>query len=92
MIRYLLSRIGCLMLIAGAILLILSFAAIRSDQPGFNLLFIGIGLFGVGFLLWNRLRVKHRENSRFSIFRKRGEKDDRKEGEADQFWKDGFDD
>jgi flagellar biosynthesis component FlhA len=79
MIRFLLSRIGCLMLIVGSIVLVLGVAAERSGQPAFNLVLIGVVLSFLGFLLWSRLRQKGRRNTRFSLFRKREQRDEREE-------------
>jgi hypothetical protein len=92
MIRYLLSRVGCLMLVAGSILLILGVAAVRAEQPGFNLLLIGIVSFLGGLFLWQRLRPKAQRSSRFSKFRRRAVRQDKNLIEADQGWKDQFDD
>jgi len=91
MIRYLLSRIGCLFLIGGSILLILGAGAIRSDQPGFDLLLIGLVLFFFGFILWNRWRSKERRSTRFSKFRMKPRDEDKKVEEADYRWEDRFD-
>jgi hypothetical protein len=71
MIRYLLSRLGCLILIAGGITLIVGIAAVRSDQPAFDVLLIGIGLSLLGFFLWNKLRRKVKRPSRSSFFRRK---------------------
>lgn len=85
MIRYLLSRIGCLMLLVGAIVLVLGIAAESSGEPAFNLVLIGAGLTFLGLLLWSKLRRKQRRNTRFSMFRKR---DSREEQETDDEWDD----
>lgn len=71
MIRYLLSRLGCLILIAGGITLIVGIAALQSDQPAFDVVLIGIGLSLLGFFLWNKLRRKVKRPPRASIFRRR---------------------
>jgi flagellar biosynthesis component FlhA len=89
MIRYLLSRIGCLMLLVGAIVLVLGIAAESSGEPAFNLVLIGAGLTFLGLLLWSKLRRKQRRNTRFSMFRKR---DSREEQETDDEWDDHNDD
>lgn len=89
MIRYLLSRIGCLMLLVGAVVLVLGIAAESSGEPAFNLVLIGAGLTFLGLLLWSRLRRKQHRNTRFSMFRKR---DDREEQESDDEWDDHNDD
>jgi len=88
MIRFLLSRIGCLMMLAGSIALVLGVAAEKSGYPSFKYLLIGIASCILGFLLWNRLRKKQR-NTRFSLFRRR-----KREEEEDQrdSWKDPYDD
>jgi hypothetical protein len=67
-------------------------AALQSEQPGFDLLFIGTILFFVGLFLWNRLRSKERQNTRFSRFRKRSDRDDQKKRENDHGWEDRFND
>jgi hypothetical protein len=84
MIRYLLSRLGCLILIAGGITLIVGIAAVRSDQPAFDVLLIGIGLSLLGFFLWNKLRRKVKRPSRSSFFRRRKTE---KETEDEDNWK-----
>ncbi|HCU56760.1 MAG TPA: hypothetical protein DF984_00775 [Anaerolineaceae bacterium] len=89
MIRYLLSRIGCLMLLVGAVVLVLGIAAESSGEPAFNLVLIGAGLTFLGLLLWSRLRRKQHRNTRFSMFRKR---DSREEQETDDEWDDHNDD
>ncbi len=88
MIRFLFSRIGCLMWLVGAIVLIVGIAAENSGQPAFNLVIAGIGLTLVGFLLWNRLRPKKRRNTRFSMFRKHDRED---EQERYDDWDDRYD-
>jgi hypothetical protein len=82
---------GCLFLIAGSILLILGAGAVRSDQPGFDLLLIGLALFFFGFILWNRWRSKERRSTRFSKFRMKSKNEEEKAGEADYRWEDRFD-
>ncbi len=89
MIRYLLSRMGCLMFLVGAVILVLGVAAESSGEPAFNLVLIGAGLTFLGLLLWSRLRRKQRRNTRFSMFRKR---DDREEQETEDEWNDHNDD
>ena len=87
MIRFLLSRIGCLMMIFSIIILVVGIAAVQSDQPALNLLFIGsLGTF-VGFLLWNRLRERAPRSTRFSLLRK---KKPREEQEKDDHWEHRF--
>lgn len=89
MIRYLLSRMGCLMFLVGAVVLVLGIAAESSGEPAFNLVSIGAGLTFLGLLLWSKLRRKQRRNTRFSMFRKR---DDREEQDVDDEWDDRNDD
>ena len=89
MIRYLLSRIGCLMMMAGSILLVIGAAAVRSDQPGFNFLSIGLLLSVFGLLLWNRLRAKKPIKPRFSKLKKR-EQERPKAQDDRQGWEDRF--
>ncbi len=89
MIRYLLSRIGCLMMIFGVIVLVVGAAAAQSGQPALSLLFVGFVVSFAGFLLWNRLREKQPRSTRFSLFRKRDRRADRRK---DDGWEDHFDD
>jgi flagellar biosynthesis component FlhA len=82
MIRHLLSRLGCMFLMVGVLLLVLGIAAERSGQPAFNFLIFGALLFLGGLVLWGKLRQKPRQNTRFSLFRKR-KADDQAENELD---------
>lgn len=59
------------MAVAGAILLIIGIAALRSDQPALNYLFLGFSLALVGVLLWNKLRPRTERIRRFSRLRKK---------------------
>jgi cell division protein FtsW (lipid II flippase) len=83
MIRYLLSRIGCLILLSGIIVLIIGGAVLQSGGPAFEVIVIGIGLLIIGFLLWNKLRTKSRRSTRFSMFRNPDQEDDQ---ENDDGW------
>ena len=87
MIRFFLSRIGCLMMIVGIIVLTVGIAAVQSNQPALNLLFIGSGGTSLGFVLWNRLRERAPRSTRFSLFRKR---ERREEEKPDDPWEDRF--
>jgi hypothetical protein len=87
MIRYLLSRIGCLMMIFGVIVLVVGLAALQSEQPAISLLFIGSVVTFFGHLLWNRLRVKAPRNPRFSLFRNRKQEEEQRK---DDDWEDRF--
>lgn len=87
MIRFLLSRIGCLMMIFGIIILAVGFAAAQSEQPALSYLALGAAGTFIGFLLWNRLRERAPRSSRFSLFRKR---DRRNEDEHNDHWEDRF--
>ena len=89
MIRYLFSRIGCLMWLIGAIVLIVGIGAESSGQPAFNMVLVGIVLILAGFLLWNWLRSRKRRNTRFSMFRGRD-----RENDQDRYddWDDRYDD
>jgi LPXTG-motif cell wall-anchored protein len=89
MIRYLISRIGCLMFLVGAVVLALGIAAESSGEPAFNLVFIGAGLMLLGLLLWSKLRRKKRRNTRFSMFRRRERREDQ---ETEDEWDDQYDD
>mgnify|MGYP007134645561 FL=1 len=76
---------------AGSILIIIGAAAIRSEQPGFDMLLIGLALFFLGFIFWNRWRSKERRSTRFSKFRIKPEREMKKERKADNRWEDPFD-
>ena len=76
---------------AGSILIIIGTAAIRSEQPGFDMLLIGLALFFLGFIFWNRWRSKERRSTRFSKFRIKPESEMKKERKADNRWEDPFD-
>ena len=89
MIRYLLSRMGCLMFLVGAVVLVLGIAAETSGEPAFNLVLIGAALAFLGLFLWSKLRRKKRRNTRFSMFRRR---DQREEQEIEDEWDDQYDD
>lgn len=91
MIRYLFSRIGCLMWLVGVIVLIVGIGAESSGQPAFGLVLGGIGLVLAGVLLWNWLRPKKRRNTRFSMFRGRDREDERDHDHYDD-WDDRYDD
>ncbi len=65
------------MAVAGAILLIIGIAALRSDQPALNYLFLGFALALVGVLLWNKLRPRTERTRRLS--RQRKKKDQKQE-------------
>jgi uncharacterized membrane protein YfcA len=87
MIRYLLSRIGCLMMIFGVIILVVGVAALESDQPAFTLLFIGSVMTFLGHLIWNRLREIAPHKKRFSLFRNRKREEEQRN---DNSWEDRF--
>jgi flagellar biosynthesis component FlhA len=89
MIRYLLSRIGCLMFLVGAVVLVLGIAAESSGEPALNLVLIGAGLTFLGLLLWSKLRRKQRRGTRFAMFRKR---EQREEQDVEDEWDDQYDD
>ena len=76
MIRYIFSRLGCLMGLVGAILLVLGVAAVRSGQPAFTYLLLGALLLILGYALWNKLRRIPRRSTRFSLFRKQDTKEE----------------
>lgn len=87
MIRFLLSRIGCLMMFIGVIVLAVGIAAVQSDQPGLSFLALGAAGIFLGFLLWDRLRERTPRNKRSSLFRKRGR---RREDDQNDRWEDRF--
>jgi uncharacterized membrane protein YqgA involved in biofilm formation len=89
MIRYLLSRLGCLMMVFGMITLAIAIAAIQSGQPDLAILLMGIAATVLGYLLWNRLREKAPRSTRFSLFRKREDVERRKKKDN---WEDRFHD
>lgn len=87
MIRYLLSRLGCLMLLSGLIILVVGVAAARSGEPVLDVIFVGMGLLFFGFLLWSKLRKKNHRSTRFSLFRKRDLEDQQdEEPDRDNGW------
>lgn len=87
MIRYLLSRMGCLMLLGGILVLVIGVAGVRAGEPAFTYLLIGVVLTFLGFILWNKLRPKDKKSNRFSMFR-RGRGEDSEEDEEDNSrWK-----
>jgi flagellar biosynthesis component FlhA len=88
MIRFFLSRVGCLLLIVGSIILILGVAAEWSGQPAFEFIIIGSALLFLGFLLWNRRRSKKHKRSRFSILRGR---ESREEPDQEDGWQEDDD-
>ncbi len=91
MIRYLLSRVGCLMLIVGSIILVVGIAAERSGQPAFSILLGGGAVTFIGFMLWNKLRKKTSRSPKFSLFRKRNRREERKQDDGwDNPWEDRF--
>ena len=85
MIRYLFSRIGCVLLLVGCVALILGVAAEASGEPAFTTVAVGVGLGLLGFFLWNGLRPKERRNARFA--RPRGRAGERDPEENDNEWK-----
>ena len=76
---------------AGSIILMLGVAAIRSDQPGFDLFIIGLVLFFLGFVFWNRWRSKERRSTRFSKFKNRPKEDEKDTQEEDYRWENSID-
>jgi uncharacterized membrane protein YfcA len=78
MIRHLLSRIGCLLLIVGIVVLFIGVAALQSEQPSLKPLALGTGFLLIGFLFWRRKKPKKRQNTRFSLFRKRNRRNKEK--------------
>jgi len=87
MIRYLLSRIGCLMLLGGILLLVIGVAGLRAGEPAFTYLLIGIALMTFGFFLWNKLRSRGKRSNRFSMFRRGRDDDSRDDVEENNGWK-----
>jgi hypothetical protein len=85
MIRFILSRIGCLALLVGAIILIVGVSAERSGHPALSMVLGGGALALVGLLLWAKLRPRARRSTRFSMFRRR---DREEEDEGYDRWDD----
>lgn len=79
MIRYLFSRLGCLVWLVGAVVLGVGIVSESSGHPAFPMVAGGIGLLVVGFLLWQWLRPKGQKNTRFSMLRKRTWEDEQDE-------------
>ena len=84
MIRYLFSRLGCLIWLVGAVVLGVGIVSESSGHPTFSMVAGGIGLLVVGFLLWQWLRPKGQKNTRFSMLRKRTWEDE--QDEDDEEW------
>lgn len=87
MIRYLLSRIGILMLLGGILLFVIGAAGVRAGEPAFTYLFLGITLTTFGFILWKKLRTKNKKSNRFSMFRRRKDEDLQEGEEENSRWK-----
>ena len=87
MIRFILSRIGCLMVFAGGITLVLGIAAERTGYPSLKYLLIGALLSLSGFLIWNKLRSKQR-STRFSLFRRRKREEEQDHQDFNEDWYD----
>lgn len=77
-------------LMVGVLLLILGIAAEQSGQPALNFLVFGILLLTGGLLLWGKLRREPRQNTRFSLFRKRKGDEQAQEEPDDDGWGDPF--
>ncbi len=71
MIRNFLSRIGCLMLFFGIIVLVVGVATAQSRETPLNLYLIGSAVTVTGFILYARMRSRSSQNKRSSFFRKR---------------------
>ncbi|MBG0788672.1 MAG: hypothetical protein H0S79_26590 [Anaerolineaceae bacterium] len=84
MIRYLFSRLGCLIWLVGAVVLGVGIVSENSGHPAFSMVAGGIGLLAVGFLLWKWLRPKGQKNTRFSMLRRRTWEDE--QGEDNEEW------
>ena len=85
MIRYLFSRLGCLIWLVGAVVLGVGIVSESSGHPAFSMVAGGIGLLVVGFLLWQWLRPKGQKNTRFSMLRRRTWEDE--QDEDNEEWK-----
>jgi positive regulator of sigma E activity len=90
MIRRILSRLGCLIFSAGGILLVLGISAESSGEPAFRFILLGFLLGIGGFFLWRKFHRKPRQNTRFSLFKKRGSKPQAEEEPEDRGWNDGY--
>ena len=77
-------------LMVGVLLLVLGIAAERSGQPAFNFLVFGVLLFAGGLFLWSKLRCKPRQNTRFSMFKKRNQADQSEDQPDDNGWGDPY--
>ena len=71
-------------------IVVLGIAAERSGEPAFNFLAFGGLLFVGGLLLWAKLRRQPRQNTRFSMFRKRDQPDEQGDEEDDRGWGDPY--
>ena len=85
MIRYLFSRLGCLIWLVGAVVLGVGIVSESSGHPAFSMVAGGIGLLVVGFLLWQWLRPKGQKSTRFSMLRRRTWEDE--QDEDNEEWK-----
>jgi hypothetical protein len=87
MIRYLFSRLGCLIWLVGAVVLGVGIVLESSGHPAFSMVAGGIALLVVGFLLWKWLRPKGQKNTRFRLLRRHTWEDEQDENDE---W-DGYD-
>jgi len=87
MIRYLFSRLGCLIWLVGAVVLGVGIVSESSGHPAFSMVAGGIALLVVGFLLWKWLRPKGQKNTRFAMLRRHTWEDEQDDNDE---W-DGYD-
>ena len=88
MIRYIFSRLGCLIWLVGAVVFGVGIVSESSGHPAFSMVAGGIALLVVGFLLWKWLRPRDRQkNTRFAMLRRHTWEDDQDDHDE---W-DGYD-
>lgn len=87
MIRNLFSRIGCLMLFVGTIVLVVGVVGAQSGETPLPLYSVGAGMAITGFLLWARRRERPSRKKRFSLFRRRRRREAQKE---ENLWENQF--
>ena len=89
MIRTLFSRIGCLILFFGTIVLIVGFVIAQSEETPMNQYLIGSAMIVIGFILYARMRGSASKNKRKPFSTRRERHSPQKE---DHPWENQFDD
>lgn len=89
MIRTFISRIGCLMLFFGIIILIVGFVIAQSEEVPMTQYLYGSALAAVGFILYARMRGRTSQKKRTPFSRRR---DRRSPQNEDHPWENQFND